>query len=121
MSGVCLKNFIFFPLFGVRSLGPIDPSAPRRMARGEMTLYPAALCCGSADGDIEVAVEDDEIVVTKRGTAFLLAYRKSVEGPRLVLTRSWMSPNVFTPAISAFRAEAFAAANAKARELGWIV
>ena len=71
--------------------------------------------------DIEVTVEDDEIVVTKRGTAFLLAYRKSAEEPRLVLTRSWMSPNIFTPAIREFRAEAFAAANAKARELGWIV
>ena len=36
--------------------------------------------------NIQVQVEDDEIVITKPGTAFLLGYRKSAEEPCLVLT-----------------------------------
>ena len=68
--------------------------------------------------NIQVQVEDDEIVVTKHGTAFLLGYRKSTEEPRLVLTRSRVSP---AASISEFRAQAFQAAASKARELGWIV
>ena len=36
--------------------------------------------------------EDDEIVITKPGTAFLLGYIKSAEEPRLVLTRSRVAP-----------------------------
>ena len=65
-------------------------------------------------------VMGDEIVVTKPGTTFLLAYRKSVEEPRLVLRRSRIPPT--TSSIrSAFRARAFQAAVNKARELDWIV
>jgi hypothetical protein len=66
-------------------------------------------------------VEEDEIVVTKPGTNFLLAYRKSVDQPRLVLTRSWMTLTPASRAINEFRALAFQAAVTKARELGWIV
>ena len=33
---------------------------------------------GSPTGEIQVELEGDEIVVTKRGTRYLLAYRKSV-------------------------------------------
>jgi hypothetical protein len=42
--------------------------------------------------EIEVELIGEEIVVTKPGTTFLLAYRKSVEEPRLVLRRSWIPP-----------------------------
>jgi hypothetical protein len=69
-------------------------------------------------GALECMVWDDEIVVTKPGTAFLLGYRKSAGEPRLVLTRSRVSP---AASISEFRAQAFQAAASKARELGWIV
>ena len=58
------------------------------------------------------------IVVTKLGTTF--AYRKSAEEPRLVLRRSRIPPTTDSLR-SAFRAKAWQAANAKARELGWIV
>jgi hypothetical protein len=66
--------------------------------------------------NIQVGVEGDEIVVI--GTAFLLAYRKSSELPHLVVTRSRVAATA--SAMIAFRAQAFEAANIKARELGWI-
>jgi hypothetical protein len=69
--------------------------------------------------NIRVGVEGDEIVVM--GTAFLLAYRKPLELPHLVVTRSRVAANTTAPAMIAFRAQAFEAANSKARELGWIV
>jgi hypothetical protein len=59
-------------------------------------------------------------VVTKPGTDCLLAYRKRPDSPNLVLTRSWLKSTVASPEISEFRAHAFQAAIAKARELGWI-
>jgi hypothetical protein len=71
-------------------------------------------------GEIRVYVVGEEIVVTKPGTTFLLAYRKSVEEPRLVLRRSRIPPTT-TSIRNAFRANAYQAANDKARELGWIV
>jgi hypothetical protein len=72
---------------------------------------------------LHVEIEDDEIVVTKRGTGYLVAYRKSVDQPRprLVITRIWMGPTTMAPGINEFRAQAWQAAVAKARELGWIV
>jgi hypothetical protein len=60
------------------------------------------------------------IVVTKLGTTFLLAYRKSADEERLVLRRSRIPPTT-TSLRSAFRAQAWQAANDKAPELGWIV
>jgi hypothetical protein len=71
--------------------------------------------------DIEVKFDGEEIIVTKPGTDFMLAYRKRPSRPNLVLTRSWVEPNVASPEISEFRAHAFQAAISKARELGWIV
>jgi hypothetical protein len=75
---------------------------------------------GEASAELHVEIEDDEIVVTKPGTRYLLAYRKLIDQPRLVLTRSWMGPTITAPGISEFRAKAFQAAVQKARELGWI-
>jgi hypothetical protein len=77
--------------------------------------------CPQVDGDhLRVDLDGDEIVVTKPGTLLMLAYAKSVEQPRLVLTRSWMKPTTASPSIVEFRAQAFQAAVSKARELGWI-
>jgi hypothetical protein len=50
----------------------------------------------------------------------MIAYRKRLGQPNLVLTRSWVEPNVASPEISKFRSQAFQAAVNKARELGWI-
>ena len=71
--------------------------------------------------DIEVKFHGKEIIVTKPGTDFMLAYRKRPDSPNLVLTRTWVEPTVSSPTISEFRAHAFQAAVSKARELGWIV
>jgi hypothetical protein len=71
--------------------------------------------------EIEVKFDGDEIVVTRPGTDYMLAYRKRPDRPNLVLTRSWVEPNVASPEISEFRAQAWQAALSKARELGWIV
>jgi hypothetical protein len=71
--------------------------------------------------DLKVKFDGQEIIVTKPGTDFMLAYRKRPDSPNLVLTRSWEKPTVTSPEISEFRAHAFQAAVSKARELGWIV
>ena len=71
--------------------------------------------------ELHVELDGDEIVVTKPGTDFLVAYRKRFDSPTLKLTRSWEKPTVTSPEISEFRAHAFHAAVSKARELGWIV
>ena len=71
--------------------------------------------------DLKVKFDGQEIIVTKPGTDFMLAYRRRPDSPNLILTRSWEKPTVTSPEISEFRAHAFQAAVAKARELGWIV
>jgi hypothetical protein len=72
--------------------------------------------------DIKVELKGEEIVVTRPGTDFMMAYGKAPDRPNLVVaTRSWEKPTVTSPEISQFRAHAFQAAVAKARELGWIV
>ena len=38
--------------------------------------------------DIKVEIDGEEIVVTKTGTDFLLAYRKEPDSPNLVRTRA---------------------------------
>jgi hypothetical protein len=76
---------------------------------------------GSPTGEMRVELEGDEIVVTKQGTRYLIAYRKSIDRPQLVITRSWMEPTTTAAGINEFRTQAWQAANSKARELGWIV
>ena len=69
---------------------------------------------------LRVELEGDEIVVRKPGTSLLLGYSRSIEQARLVLTRSCVKPNIPSPSIGEFRAQALQAAVSKARELGWI-
>ena len=71
--------------------------------------------------DLHVKFDGKEIIVTKPGTDFMLAYRKRLDSPTLMLTRSWVDPHITSPAISEFRAHAFQAAVSKARDLGWMV
>ena len=71
--------------------------------------------------DLHVKFDGHEIIVTRPETDMMTAYRKRPDSPNLVLTRSWLEPTVSSPEISEFRAHAFQAAVAKARELGWIV
>ena len=71
--------------------------------------------------DLKVKFDGQEIIVTKPGTDFMLAYRKRSDSPNLVLTRSWEKPTVTSPEISEFSHTPFQAAVSNARELGWIV
>ena len=71
--------------------------------------------------DLMVKFDGEDIIVTKPGTDFMLAYRKRPESPTLKLTRSWVDPHTVSLPIREFRAQAFQAAVSKARELGWIV
>ena len=69
--------------------------------------------------DIQVKFDGKEIIVTKPGTDFMVAYRKSADSATLKLTRSWVGQHITSTAISEL--EAFKAAVSKARELGWTV
>jgi len=66
--------------------------------------------------ELEVKLDGEEIIVTKPGTDFMLAYRKNPDRPNLMLWRSWVDIHITSPAISEFRAHAFQAAVSKARE-----
>jgi hypothetical protein len=46
--------------------------------------------------DIEVKFDGEEIMVTKPGTDFMLAFRKRPDQLNLVLTRSWIAPHHYT-------------------------
>ena len=67
-----------------------------------------------------VLLEADTIVVTMLGTVYSISYRKLHDTPWLVASDARDDPdsqiNKFT-----FRAQAWTAANDKARKLGWIV
>jgi hypothetical protein len=62
--------------------------------------------------DLKVKFDGQEIIVTKPGTDFILAYRKRSDSPNLVLTRSWEKPTVTSPEISEFRAHGMPMFNA---------
>jgi hypothetical protein len=63
--------------------------------------------------DLQVQVVDDEIIVT--ASAFYAAYCKPVDPPPLILRRRTATDD------HELLAQAWQAANSKARELDWIV
>ena len=69
---------------------------------------------------LNVVVDGISITVTVPGTDFAVTYQKRFANPHLVLTRSWVTASIDSPALSEFRARAREAAMDKARELGWI-
>jgi hypothetical protein len=73
------------------------------------------------DKSLSVSVEGTSIVVTMPGTSFRATFFKTAEEPRLTQS-SAMSVEKEAPAQTRTEFETFAweAANAKARELGWI-
>ena len=71
--------------------------------------------------ELDMRVEGNSIIVAKPDSDMWVIYEKSEESPDLVLTGSWLNTWETAPAIAEFRAQAFQAAIAKARELGWIV
>ena len=47
--------------------------------------------------DLHVELLGEEIVVTRPKTDFLLAYRKRIDRPSLIVTRSWVDPHTTPP------------------------
>ena len=72
---------------------------------------------------LHVEVQGDDIVVTLPGTSYVVTYYRAAAFPQQLLTKSHSgrvdqgAPMTQTE----FHARAWQAANAKARELGWIV
>jgi hypothetical protein len=61
-----------------------------------------------------------KITVVRPGTNLWVSYDKRQHSPHLILSDTWSNCIKMTPEVSEFRAEAFQAAIAKVRELGWI-
>jgi hypothetical protein len=76
----------------------------------------------SFDPKLEVRLVDDEIVVTLPGTNYSVTYYKMVGSPGLLARAIANKDDLRIPMTAAeFLAKAWKLANAKARELGWIV
>jgi hypothetical protein len=69
--------------------------------------------------DVHVSVLDDALLVTMPGTTYSITYRKATE-PWL-LASNIRDDKDSSISKWTFRAQAWTAANEKARELGWIV
>ena len=69
---------------------------------------------------VRVEVQGADIFVAMRGTCFRVKYRKQ-EAPWLIAQEYGPDDPGATITLSEFRALAWAAANDKARELGWLV
>ena len=69
---------------------------------------------------ISAELDGEQIVVSEPGTVFLIAFEKSPNQRRLVITRCWLS-NFSTKPLLEFRAQAAQLALNKARSLGWTV
>lgn len=71
-----------------------------------------------ARSGLEVHLDGDEIVVCRRGTVFLIAFKQAPRQRRLIVTRNWL-PNFASKPLAEFRAKAAQLAVIKARALGW--
>jgi len=65
---------------------------------------------------LKVEVRDDEIIVTQAGSKFRAVYHKPDDQPQLIAKGTPHGNYDYD-----FLAQAWVAANTKARELGWIV
>jgi len=72
--------------------------------------------------DLHLEVVDDEIIVTLPGASYTVTYHKPAELPQLLAKDFPRKDDSRAPITHAeFLARAWKLANAKARELGWIV
>ena len=93
----------------------IVPSTPRPSAGAPLLGFE------TMEDALKVEYLEGEIFVTRPGTAFSARYHKPDRDPILRLLAATVDPNADREAIFIFRAQAFAAATNKARELGWVV
>ena len=75
----------------------------------------APFLCGTLPHGPYIKFDGHEIIITRPGTDMMTAYRKASDRPNLILRERTKTDD------DALAAEAFQAAVAKARELGWIV
>ena len=77
----------------------------------------------AAKVNLHVDVQGDDIIVTLPGTNYVVTYYRATAFPQQLLTKSHSGrEDQGAPMTQAeFHARAWKAANAKARELGWIV
>jgi len=76
----------------------------------------------SSEPRLRVQVVNDEIVVTLPGYHYAVTYYKPLQGIRLLARNSPITDDLrITLKKSEFLAKAWKLANAKARELGWVV
>jgi hypothetical protein len=97
------------------------PFARREIVAAKMARLADMITQDEANSDLATTVKGDSITVAKFGTGFFVTYEQRPENPHLILIRSWAPLSDTTPAAAEFRARAFQAAVAKARELGWII
>lgn len=72
--------------------------------------------------ELDISVEGDKIIVALSSTRFAAAYQKSPDSPGLVQASDWtFDDQDATITRQEFLVQSWKAANAKARELGWIV
>jgi hypothetical protein len=71
---------------------------------------------------LHVEVQGDDIVVTLPGTSYVVTYYRAAAFPQQLLTKSHSGRDDQGARMTQteFHARAWKAANAKARELGWI-
>jgi hypothetical protein len=73
-------------------------------------------------GKLRVDVVDDEIIVVLPGTSYSVTYFKRPSSPQLLAKNISQADDERVPLkLSDFLRRAWQTANAKARELGWIV
>jgi hypothetical protein len=70
---------------------------------------------------VQVQVEDDRIIVTIPGSSFRVAYARSPDAPKITQSRMMATDHEAAVSQREFEMLAGEVANAKARELGWIV
>ena len=77
----------------------------------------------AAKVSLSVEVQGDDLVVSLPGTTYVVTYYRATAFPQQLLTKSHSGrEDQGAPMTQAeFHARAWKAANAKARELGWIV
>ena len=75
----------------------------------------------AAKVSLSVEVQGDDIVVTLPGTSYVVTYYRAAAFPQQLLAKSHSGrEDQGAPMQTEFHARAWKAANAKARELGWI-
>jgi hypothetical protein len=73
-----------------------------------------------ANQHLRVDVRGDEIIITLPGTKFMVTYRKPKDARHITSKSDWTDDPDASLTLGAFRARAWIAATAKARELGWL-